>query len=81
VPSFLARFFLGPTATDVVTVFGMSRSHDLRRKARRYRGVASHPTEGDRTADRELILLAERLEREADAADRIARANGEDTDP
>jgi hypothetical protein len=47
----------------------MTPADKLRRGAELSRRAASHPTEGSRKTDRLLIALAERLEREAAAAD------------
>ena len=43
----------------------MARADNLRRRAELSRRAASHPTEGGKKTDRILLLLAERLEREA----------------
>jgi len=44
----------------------MTDAQELRLKAALYRRVASIPTQGGRMADRALITLAKRLEREAE---------------
>jgi hypothetical protein len=56
----------------------MAHEHDLRRKADLFRRTADHPTQGGRTADYLLLRLAERLDREADAAEGAA---GKPTSP
>jgi hypothetical protein len=40
----------------------MNRAADLRRRADRYRRLASIPTSGGHSADRELLVLAEELD-------------------
>ncbi len=50
----------------------MSDARELRRKAALYRRAASVKTEGGGLADRRLIELADTLEREADALDRLS---------
>jgi hypothetical protein len=51
----------------------MERARELRQKAELYRRMAEQPTEGGKGADRILLKLAERMDREAD--ERLARLN------
>jgi hypothetical protein len=46
----------------------MAFADKLRRRAELLRRAASHPTQGGRNTDRLLLVVAERLEREAAAA-------------
>jgi hypothetical protein len=55
----------------------MEHPNELRRRARLFRRAASHPTEGGRSADRLLFVLADWLERDADIADRRGEAEPE----
>lgn len=50
---------------------------DLRKKAAQYRRAAGIRTTGGQAADRRLIELALRLERQADQMDRANAAQGE----
>jgi hypothetical protein len=55
----------------------MNRASDLRRTADRYRRLASIPTSGGHSADRELLVLAQELDHHAaELAHRIHDGGG-----
>ena len=53
----------------------MADAVELRRKAALYRRIARIPTSGGGPADRVLLHLADRLDEEAAAAERLAGSN------
>jgi len=52
----------------------MALANELRRKAALLRRAAKMPTQGGKSADRALVILAERLEQQADLADQVDKA-------
>jgi hypothetical protein len=59
----------------------VSRVQQLRQKAELLRRVASIPTDGDGLIDRDLLVLADQLEQEADVTEEYLKHEPEADEP